>query len=81
MLDEPITLVIDGNYTIEEDVTLELIRQKVRGLVLHGKLTSLPCSASSGARTPGARRPDQRRDRRDARPASRHRARSTGPPR
>jgi len=40
MLDEPITLVLDGRSRIEADVSPELIRQKVRGLVLDGKLTA-----------------------------------------
>ena len=40
MLDSPITLVIDGKCTIEDDVTPELIRQKVQGLVLDGRLVA-----------------------------------------
>jgi hypothetical protein len=38
MLDEPITLVVDGNCIIEDDVTPELVRQKVRGFVLDGNM-------------------------------------------
>jgi hypothetical protein len=40
MLDEPITLVIDGKCSIGDDVTPELIRHKVAGLVLDGKLVA-----------------------------------------
>jgi hypothetical protein len=40
LLDAPITLVIDGKCTIEEDVSPELIRQKVAGLVLSGKVVA-----------------------------------------
>lgn len=40
MLDSPITLVIDGVCTLEDDVTPDLIRQKVQGLVLDGKLVA-----------------------------------------
>jgi hypothetical protein len=40
LLDNPITLVIDGKCVIDDDVTPELIRQKVAGLVLDGKLVA-----------------------------------------
>jgi hypothetical protein len=39
-LDAPITLVVDGKCSMEDDVTPELIRQKVSGLVLDGKLVA-----------------------------------------
>jgi hypothetical protein len=39
-LDAPITLVVDGKCSIDDDVTPELIRQKVSGLVLDGKLVA-----------------------------------------
>ncbi|HET6319206.1 MAG TPA: hypothetical protein VFG86_22350 [Chloroflexota bacterium] len=40
MLPEPITLVIDGHCTIDADVTPEMVRDKVRGLVFDGHLTA-----------------------------------------
>ena len=40
LLDKPITLVIDGKCTIDDDVTSEHIRSKVAGLVLDGKLVA-----------------------------------------
>jgi hypothetical protein len=36
----PITLVLDGKFSIDEDVTPELLRQQVAGIVLDGKLTA-----------------------------------------
>ena len=39
-LDEPITLVLSGSFAIEDDVTPELLKQKVAGIVLSGKLTA-----------------------------------------
>jgi hypothetical protein len=38
MLDEPITLVLDGNIIIEDDVTPDMVRQKVRALVMDGNM-------------------------------------------
>lgn len=38
LLDEPITLVLDGKFTFDDDVTPELLRQKVREIVFDGKL-------------------------------------------
>jgi hypothetical protein len=38
LLDEPITLVLDGKFTFDEDVTPELLKQKVREIVFDGKL-------------------------------------------
>jgi hypothetical protein len=40
LLDAPITLVIDGKITIDNDVTPEHIRGKVAGLVFDGKLVA-----------------------------------------
>jgi hypothetical protein len=40
MLQEPITLVIDGKCTIEDDVTPELVRDKIRAFVFDGHLTA-----------------------------------------
>ena len=40
LLDSPITLIIDGTCVIDDDVTPELIRQKVAGLALDGKLVA-----------------------------------------
>ncbi len=38
LLDEPITLVLDGKFRFDDDVTPELLRQKVREIVFDGKL-------------------------------------------
>ena len=38
LLDEPITLVLDGKFTFDEDVSPELLKQKVREIVFDGKL-------------------------------------------
>jgi hypothetical protein len=38
LLDEPITLVTNGKFTFDEDVSPELLRQKVREIVFDGKL-------------------------------------------
>ena len=40
LLDAPITLVIDGKCSIDDDVSPDLIRRKVAGLVLDGKLVA-----------------------------------------
>lgn len=39
-LDEPITLVMNGRFTIDDDVSPDLVRQKVAAVVLNGKLTA-----------------------------------------
>jgi len=38
LLKEPITLVVNGHCTIEEDVTVDLLRSKVADIVLNGHL-------------------------------------------
>jgi hypothetical protein len=38
--DSPITLVLDGSFSLDDDVTPELLRQKLAGIVLDGKLTA-----------------------------------------
>ena len=38
LLDEPITLVLDGTFTFEEDIPLDVFKQKVAGIVFDGKL-------------------------------------------
>ena len=38
LLDEPITLVLDGTFRFDEDVSPEVLRQKVREIVFDGKL-------------------------------------------
>jgi hypothetical protein len=38
LLDEPITLVLDGKFTFEDDVTPQVLKQKVREIVFDGKL-------------------------------------------
>jgi hypothetical protein len=38
LLDEPITLVLDGKFTFADDVTPELLKQKVREIIFDGKL-------------------------------------------
>jgi hypothetical protein len=40
LFEQPITLVLDGKFSIDEDVTPELLRHKVAGIVLDGKLTA-----------------------------------------
>src|SRR5712691_768809 len=40
LLDAPITLVIQGKCKLEDDISPALLRQKVAGLVLQGKLTA-----------------------------------------
>jgi hypothetical protein len=71
-LDEPITLVLDGNSYFEEDVTAEAMKPKVAGIVVNGNVTAprsvVPliqalCLAQSGniksADGPRARRRDR----------------------
>jgi hypothetical protein len=38
LLDEPITLVLDGKFQFEADVSAELVKQKVAEIVLNGKI-------------------------------------------
>ena len=38
LLDEPVTLVLNGSYVIDDDVTLEVAKEKVAGIVLNGSL-------------------------------------------
>jgi hypothetical protein len=38
LLDEPITLVLDGKFSFDEDVAPALLKQKVREIVLDGKI-------------------------------------------
>jgi hypothetical protein len=38
LLDEPITLVLDGKFTFDDDVTPQLLKEKVREIVFDGKL-------------------------------------------
>jgi hypothetical protein len=38
LLDEPITLVLDGKFTFADDITPELLKQKVREIIFDGKL-------------------------------------------
>jgi hypothetical protein len=40
LFDTPITLVLDGKFSFDEDVTPELLRRTVAGIVLDGKLTA-----------------------------------------
>jgi hypothetical protein len=40
LFDEPITLVLDGKYTFDEDIEPALLRQKVAAIVLDGKLVA-----------------------------------------
>jgi hypothetical protein len=37
-LDDPITLVLDGNSTFDEDVTAEVMKPKVAGIVINGNV-------------------------------------------
>jgi hypothetical protein len=39
-LDDPITLVLSGNSVFEEDVTPEIVKQKVAGVVMSGNVTA-----------------------------------------
>jgi hypothetical protein len=39
-LDEPILLVVTGNCTLEEDVTPDILKQKVAGIILTGNLVA-----------------------------------------
>jgi len=39
-LDEPITWVLSGSFTIDDDVSPDLVRQKIAAVVLSGKLTA-----------------------------------------
>jgi hypothetical protein len=39
-LDEPILLVVTGNCTLEDDVTPEMLKQKVAGIILTGNLVA-----------------------------------------
>jgi hypothetical protein len=39
-LDEPITMVLTGRFTIDDDVSVDLVKQKVAAVVLTGKLTA-----------------------------------------
>jgi len=38
LLDEPITMVLLGDYTIDDDVTVEMVKQKVAAIALFGNL-------------------------------------------
>lgn len=38
LLDEPITLVLDGKFTFDDDVSPEVVKQKVAAIVLDGKI-------------------------------------------
>ncbi len=39
-LDDPITLVLDGNSVFEDDVTAEVMKPKVAGIVVNGNVTA-----------------------------------------
>jgi hypothetical protein len=38
LFDEPITLVLDGSFSFDEDISPELLRQKVATIIMDGKL-------------------------------------------
>jgi hypothetical protein len=38
LLKEPITMILNGQFTIESDVTVELLREKVTEIILNGQL-------------------------------------------
>ncbi|HEY1294856.1 MAG TPA: hypothetical protein VGJ60_17385 [Chloroflexota bacterium] len=38
LFDEPITLVLDGSFSFDQDVQPQLLRKTVAGVVLHGKI-------------------------------------------
>jgi hypothetical protein len=40
LLDEPITLVLDGKFSFDADIAPELLRQKVAAIVLDGKVAA-----------------------------------------
>ena len=40
LFDEPITLVLDGKFNFDADIEPGLLRQKVAGIVLHGKVVA-----------------------------------------
>ena len=40
LLDEPITLVLDGKFSFDEDISRELLLQKLAGLVFDGKISA-----------------------------------------
>jgi hypothetical protein len=40
LFDEPITLVLDGKYTFDEDIAPELLRRAVGAIVLDGKISA-----------------------------------------
>jgi hypothetical protein len=40
LLDEPMTLVLDGKFVFDDDVSPDLLKQKVSAIVLHGKITA-----------------------------------------
>jgi hypothetical protein len=40
LLDEPITLVLDGKFSFDEDVSPETLKRKVREIVLDGKIVA-----------------------------------------
>src|SRR5207342_3636002 len=40
LLDEPITLVLDGKFTFADDVTPEQLKAKVKDIVFYGKLVA-----------------------------------------
>ncbi len=40
LLDEPITLVLDGRFSFDDDIAPDLLKQKVKLIVLDGKITA-----------------------------------------
>ena len=40
LFDEPITLVLDGKFSFDQDISRELLLQKLAGLVLDGKISA-----------------------------------------
>jgi len=40
LLDEPITMVLDGKFSFDEDIAPELLKHKVREIVLDGKIAA-----------------------------------------
>ena len=40
LFDQPITLVLDGKYTFDDDVAPELLRRAVAAIVLDGKISA-----------------------------------------
>jgi hypothetical protein len=42
LLDEPVTLVLNGAFEVEPDVPVRLVKERVAAIVLNGKLTAAP---------------------------------------